>query len=156
YLSSPINVFLAYDMLRCLTHFRGGICDKTRIAIRTCFAGNPKTPEFWRNSWRDSTVQEQVLRALMESISPNCSLDIENTWNVQHHRELVLKWTDGATWAMQLDHGLSFLRPDKKTPFHFALRPELQAEKIAAADLRLRSSHQIPFVFYVQPQVIAH
>jgi hypothetical protein len=146
YVRSPLVGRIVYEVVRALARLPsgqpapGGISAQTRLTLATTWdARSGDSPRFVQHDWQDADTQRTVLKSLLGSL---CRADITvgDRRNASHHRELVLRWADGARLIIRLDQGFGFLKTQRIAAFRFGAPQEQQADLIVRETVGVRNA----------------
>jgi hypothetical protein len=86
---------------------------------------------------------------LLNSLGGNVKLTELSRDESKHSRELVLRWHDGASWVVRLDHGFGFLKPIRYMSFDFEQPVKKQFESIHRVSFDVKNDVRTGAYFYV-------
>lgn len=135
YLSTPLSVRVVSEVLTRLQRETQGFTRSTRLVVRTAYL-NPSDRRLQRsfqNEWAREGDRAEVFAMLLAKLADEAVFDRLSRRNSPHARELKVRWADGATWAVRLDHGLTFFRTSQEVPFNFEHSPQHQLAQVTSA-----------------------
>jgi hypothetical protein len=130
YLSSPLNVLLLSKILESIaTRFgKPSVLVETVDTVKTSF----QRPSVLQHDWHYREHRNKVIQALLGGFSRTLEIRELPHRKTQHARDLTLRWADGTSWSVRLDHGIGFLRPRRVVSFDFEAPPETQSQRLVA------------------------
>lgn len=138
YLSSPMNVLMLAKILEGVATIFGKqpILIETVDAVKSSF----QRPNILQHDWQVKEHRNRVIQALVGKVSSSLEIRELHHKKTQHARELTLRWADGMSWSIRLDHGIGFLRSRKVVSFDFESPPETQATSLGTQSFLVENS----------------
>ena len=151
YLCSPFSIICLKEILSPLATSFGIISTKTTVKIETTYLKRQKgwTQTSILNDWVLCDHRKEVLYSLLNSLGGNVKLTELNRDESRHSRELVLRWYDGVSWIVRLDHGFGFLKPIRYLAFDFEQPVKKQFESIHRVSFDVKNDVKNGAYFYV-------
>ena len=129
-------------------HERGWVDSNTAARVQTVRPDRRGQPTLNQHEWAEESTHRSVLYGLLDSFKDRALDVVPWPTGMDHHRELVLRWTDGRRLQVRLDQGFSFLTPDP-APFPFSAEPTEQVARLRAAPWRGRRSSPVSTPIYL-------
>ncbi|GAB4273535.1 MAG: DEAD/DEAH box helicase [Deferrisomatales bacterium] len=136
YLATPLAVRVVYEVLRQLSTTAPGCGRETKVVVQTAYL-NPsdrKLRRSFQNEWARECDRQAVFGTLLGTLTEDPELVCKLRRDCPHARTMALRWSDGASWTVRLDHGLTFVRTPVEVPFDFEASVEQQVEVLETAD----------------------
>ena len=148
YLRSPLNVRLAFEVLRALTELPGGICPSTKIEVETADAGYSQGGALMHNDWGHPFQAVAVSKLVFGRLGIT-SFAARRLTDTSHHREIVLEWADGKSLVVRPDQGVTFMQSRLRERFNFGTAEDRQADDLVTRRFSVEKRDAAPVVVYV-------
>lgn len=152
YLASPVCVRLLFEVAKYAL-------DRTKTARHHCelvlttgqlSGASMGQPARIHHDWQESATREDVIERLFSAMLKPCQIRVADKRRLPHARELELRWADGASIKIRLDHGFGYWRTTWNKPFNFTLRPPQQTAELREARFGIEPRNaQCPTIMYV-------
>lgn len=149
YLRSPLNLRLAYEVLRALESKAGGISPETEIEVITASGRYGSEGRRYHDNWGQPRIAEAVGERVISSLSGHTTFSARQSTDVSHFREIRLRWNDGSSCSVRPDQGVTFMATKLRESFNFSWSDAKQAEELLKKRCGVEKKDAAPIVVYV-------
>jgi DEAD/DEAH box helicase domain-containing protein len=155
YLRSPLSILLLSQFLGVLQDYQGGIGKLTKVVVETSELDfrNDKIPRIIQHDWKDAQDRKQVVGSIFKTFG-NFHWYEDNTRNLSHARELILRWQSGEEWVVRMDQGFGYWLPSNnaRISFSFDMSVANQIDKLKSLSFSLEgaSSYHPTYWYFIK------